>query len=156
MYIAKKHVPRRTFLKSAGCTLALPLLDAMVPASTALAASAAAPRPRFVGIFFPHGMAPGYWEPKAEGALPDKLPYILESLDRLREHTVVLSGLWSKSAEPPEGTTGSDHWVAAAYLTAIKPKKTAGSDASTGTASHSPGRAACLELGQLRRLPAGL
>jgi len=133
MYIAKKHVPRRTFLKSAGCTLALPLLDAMVPASTALAASAAAPRPRFVGIFFPHGMAPGYWEPKAEGALPDKLPYILESLDRLREHTVVLSGLWSKSAEPPEGTTGSDHWVAAAYLTAIKPKKTAGSDASTGS-----------------------
>src|SRR6058998_1823518 len=133
MYIAKKHVPRRTFLKSAGCTLALPVLDAMVPASTALAASAAAPRPRFVGIFFPHGMAPGYWEPKAEGALPDKLPYILESLDRLREHTVVLSGLWSKSAEPPEGTTGSDHWVAAAYLTAIKPKKTAGSDASVGS-----------------------
>ena len=40
--------------------------------------------PRFVGIFFPHGMAPGYWEPAAEGALPEKLPYILESLDKLR------------------------------------------------------------------------
>ena len=133
MYIAKKHIPRRRFLKGAGCTLALPLLDAMLPARTALAATAAAPKPRFVGIFFPHGMAPGYWEPGVEGALPDKLPYILESLGKVREHTVVLSGLWSKSAEPPEGTTGSDHWVAAAYLTAIKPRKTAGSDATVGS-----------------------
>jgi Protein of unknown function (DUF1552) len=133
MYIAKKHVPRRMFLKSAGCTLALPLLDAMVPASTLLAQSAASPKPRFVGIFFPHGMAPGYWEPKEEGPLPAKLPYILESLERLRDHTTVMTGLWSKSAEPPEGTTGSDHWVAAAYLTGIKPRKTAGSDASVGS-----------------------
>ena len=45
----------------------------------------------------------------------------------------MLSGLWSKSAEPPEGTTGSDHWVAAAYLTGIKPRKTAGSDATVGS-----------------------
>ena len=44
-----------------------------------------------------------------------------------------MSGLWSKSAEPPEGTTGSDHWVAAAYLTGIKPRKTAGSDATVGS-----------------------
>src|SRR6516162_8570231 len=100
MYIAKKHIPRRTFLKTAGCTLALPLLDAMVPASTALAATAAAPKPRFVGIFFPHGMAPGHWEPSVEGALPAKLPYILEGLEKVRAHTTVLSGLWSKSAEP--------------------------------------------------------
>src|SRR5256712_9049906 len=133
MYIAKKHVRRRTFLKSAGCTLALPLLDAMVPASSVLAQTAATPKPRFVGIFFPHGMAPGYWEPGADGSLPAKLPYIMESLERVREHTVILSGLWSKSAEPPEGTTGSDHWVAAAYLTGIKPRKTAGSDATVGS-----------------------
>jgi hypothetical protein len=135
MYIAKKHIPRRTFLKTAGCTLALPLLDAMVPASTALAATAAAPKPRFVGIFFPHGMAPGHWEPGVEGALPAKLPYILEGLEKVRARTTVLSGLWSKSAEPPEGTTGSDHWVAAAYLTGIKPRKTAGSDATVGSAT---------------------
>ena len=45
----------------------------------------------------------------------------------------MLSGLWSKSAEPPEGTTGADHWVAAAYLTGIKPRKTAGSDATVGS-----------------------
>ena len=133
MFIAKKQIARRTFLKSAGCTLALPLLDAMVPAGSAFAQTAAAARPRFVGIFFPHGMAPGYWVPEAEGPLPAKLPHILESLGKLREHSVVLSGLWSKSAEPPEGTTGSDHWVAAAYLTGIKPRKTAGSDATVGS-----------------------
>src|SRR5436305_10657320 len=135
MFIAKKHIRRRTFLKSAGCTLALPLLDAMIPASSALTETAAAPRPRFMRIFFPHGMAPGYWVPETVGALPDKLPYILEGLGKVREHTTVLSGLWSKSAEPPEGTTGSDHWVAAAYLTAIKPRKTAGSDATVGSAT---------------------
>ena len=128
MFVSKKHIPRRTFLRGAGVTLALPLLEAMVPAATALARTAAAPsRNRFVGMFFPHGMAPGYWVPEAEGALPAKLPYILESLAKIRDHSVVMSGLWSKSAEPPEGTTGSDHWVAAAFLTAIKPRKTAGS-----------------------------
>jgi hypothetical protein len=135
MFITKRHIPRRTFLQGAGVTLALPLLEAMVPASTALAQTAATPKPRFVGVFFPHGMAPGYWEPKAEGALPEKLPYILEGLEKVKDQTVVMSGLWSQSAEPPEGTTGSDHWVAAAYLTAIKPRKTAGSDATVGSAT---------------------
>src|SRR5437016_3632159 len=133
MFITKKHLSRRTFLHGAGLTLSLPLLEAMVPAQTALAQTAASPKPRFVGMFYPHGMAPGYWEPAAEGPLDDKLPYILESLNPVKDQTVILSGLWSKSAEPPEGTTGSDHWVAAAYLTGIKPRKTAGSDATVGS-----------------------
>jgi hypothetical protein len=133
MYISKKHIRRRTFLRSAGVTLALPLLESMIPAATALAQTAAAPKSRFMGIFFPHGMAPGYWVPEREGALPEKLPHILESLKSVKDQTVVLSGIWSKSAEPPEGTTGSDHWVAAAYLTGIKPRKTAGSDATVGS-----------------------
>ena len=133
MFITKKSIPRRTFLQGAGVTMALPLLEAMVPATAALAQSAAAPKSRFMGIFFPHGMAPGHWTPEAEGALPAKLPVILESLNKVRDQTVVINGLWSKSAEPPEGTTGSDHWVAAAFLTAIKPRKTAGSDATTGS-----------------------
>jgi len=135
MFITKRHIPRRTFLRGAGVTLALPLLEAMIPARTLLAQTAAAPKLRFMGIFYPHGMAPGYWMPETEGALPEQLPYILESLKSVREHTTLLSGLWSKSAEPPEGTTGSDHWVAAAFLTAIKPRKTAGSDANVGTAT---------------------
>ncbi len=133
MFISKRHIPRRTFIKGAGVTLALPLLEAMIPASTVLAQTAAAPKQRFMGIFYPHGMAPGYWEPSIEGALPNELPYILESLKKVKDQSVVMTGLWSKSAEPPEGTTGSDHWVAAAYLTAIKPRKTAGSDASVGS-----------------------
>ena len=135
MIITKRHIKRRTFLQGAGVTLALPLLDAMVPAGTALAQTAANPKRRFVGVFYPHGMAPGHWEPAAEGALPDKLPYILESLDKVKDQTVVLSGMWSQSAEPPEGTTGSDHWVAAAFLTGIKPRKTAGADATVGSAT---------------------
>src|SRR6185503_17087619 len=151
MYNAKKHIPRRRFLKSAGCTLALPLIDAMVPASTLLAQTAATPKPRFVGIFFPHGMAPGYWEPGQEGSLPAKLPLILESLEKVKDQTTVLSGLWSKSAEPPEGTTGSDHWVAAAYLTAIKPRKTAGSDATTGSATID--QQIAMKIGQETLLP---
>jgi hypothetical protein len=133
MFVSKRHIPRRSFLKGAGVTLALPLLDAMVPAASVLAQTAATPKARFVGIFMPHGMAPGYWVPESEGPLPAKLPYIMESLGKVREHTTIVSGLWSKSAEPPEGTTGSDHWVAAAYLTGIKPKKTAGSDATVGS-----------------------
>src|SRR6266446_2154383 len=133
MFITKKHLSRRTFLHGAGLTLSLPLLEAMVPAQTALAQTAASPKPRFVGMFYPHGMAPGYWEPAAEGPLAEKLPYIMESLEKVKDQTVILSGLWSKSAEPPEGTTGSDHGVAAAFLTAIKPRKTAGSDATVGS-----------------------
>jgi hypothetical protein len=132
MFITKKQIPRRTFLHGAGVTLALPLLEAMVPAGTALAQTPASPKARFVGVFYPHGMAPGYWEPGQEGSL-EKLPYIPETLEKVKDQTVIVTGLWSKSAEPPEGTTGSDHWVAAAFLTAIKPKKTAGSDASVGS-----------------------
>ena len=135
MFITKKHIARRTFLQGAGATLALPLLEAMVPAQTALAQTAASPAPRFMGVFYPHGMSPGYWAPEAEGPLPEKLPPITEVLENVKDKTVVLSGMWSKSAEPPEGTTGSDHWVAAAFLTAIKPRKTAGSDASVGSAT---------------------
>src|SRR6185436_16746641 len=103
MFITKRHIPRRTILKGAGAALALPLLEAMVPARTLLAQTAAVPaKSRFVGIFFPHGMGPGHWVPKAEGALTD-MPYTLESLKNVKDKTVVLSGLWSKSAEPPEG-----------------------------------------------------
>jgi hypothetical protein len=150
-FITKRQIPRRTFLRGAGITVALPLLDAMVPAATALAQTAAAPKSRFAGIFFPHGMAPGWWVPEAEGPLPAKLPLILESLEKVKDQTTVLSGLWSKSAEPPEGTTGSDHWVAAAYLTAIKPRKTAGSDATTGSATID--QQIAMKIGQETLLP---
>jgi hypothetical protein len=133
MFITKKHLSRRTVLRGAGATLALPLLDAMIPASTALAQTAATPKPRFVGCFVPHGMAPGYWVPATEGALDTTLPFNWKPLEPFRASTVIMSGLHSRSAEPPPGATGADHWVAAAFLCANKPKKTAGADVYAGT-----------------------
>src|SRR5262249_26422576 len=72
-FLSKKHLSRRTILRGAGTALALPLLDSMIPSGTALAQTAATPKPRFVGLFVPHGMAPGYWVPEKEGALPESL-----------------------------------------------------------------------------------
>ena len=133
MFLPKKHISRRTVLRGAGAMLSLPLLDAMIPAATALAQTAAKGKPRFVGCFVPHGMAPGYWVPKTEGALDAELPYNWKPLEPFRNQTVILSGLHSRSAEPPPGVTGADHWVAAAFLCANKPKKTTGADVFAGT-----------------------
>ena len=133
MFITKKHISRRAILKGAGATLALPLLDAMVPAATLLAQTAASPKPRFVGLFVPHGMAPGYWVPDTEGKLAPELPFNWKPLEPYREQVTILSGLHSRSAEPPPGATGADHWVAAAFLCANKPRKTAGADVYVGT-----------------------
>jgi hypothetical protein len=133
MFLAKKHISRRTILRGAGAMLSLPLLDAMVPAATALAQTPAAGKPRFVGCFVPHGAAPGYWVPKTEGALEGDLPYNWTPLEAFRKQTVILSGLHSRSAEPPPGVTGADHWVAAAFMCANKPRKTTGADVYAGT-----------------------
>jgi hypothetical protein len=132
MFITKKHIPRRTVLRGAGATLALPLLEAMVPAATALAQTAADPKLRFVGCFVPHGMAPGYWVPDKVGT-GFEFPFCFKPLEPYREHVTILSGLHSRSSEPPPGVTGADHWVAAAFLCANKPKKTAGADVYAGT-----------------------
>jgi len=132
MVITKKHISRRTLLRGVGVTLALPLLDSMIPAQTPLAKTAANAKTRFTGIFVPHGMAPGYWVPKQEGT-GWEFPFIYTPLEPFRERLTVLSGMYSKSAEPPPGVTGADHWVAAAYLCGDKPKKTAGADIYDGT-----------------------
>ena len=132
MIITKKHISRRAMLRGAGVSLGLPLLDAMIPASTALAQTAAVPPPRFFGGFVCHGAAPGYWVPENEGALPAELPFIWKPLEPYRDSLNILSGLHSTSAEPPPGETGADHWVAAAFLCADKPRKTAGADVYAG------------------------
>jgi Protein of unknown function (DUF1552) len=132
MFISKKHLSRRTLLKGAGVTLGLPLLDAMFPAATALAQAAAAPPRRFFAGFVPHGAAPGYWVPENEGPLPAKLPFIWTPLEPYRDSLTLLTGLHATSSEPPPGETGADHWVAAAFLCADKPKKTAGADVRAG------------------------
>jgi len=132
MFITKKHISRRTVLRGAGAALALPFLEAMVPAATAMAQTAASPKPRFVGCFVPHGMAPGYWIPEKEGS-NFEYPFIFKPLEPFRDQVTIISGLHSRSAEPPPGVTGADHWVAAAFLCANKPKKTAGADVYAGT-----------------------
>jgi hypothetical protein len=132
MFITKKHIQRRTLLKGAGAALGLPLLDAMIPAATALAQTVAVPPQRFFAGFVPHGAAPGYWVPDKQGPLPTRLPYIWRPLEPFRDHMTLLTGLHATSSEPPPGETGADHWVAAAFLCADKPKKTAGADVYAG------------------------
>jgi Protein of unknown function (DUF1552) len=132
MFITKKHIDRRTLLKGLGTTLALPFLDAMVPALTAESKTAANPPSRFFGGFVPHGAAPGYWIPNKVGPLESKLPFIWQPLEPFRDYLTIMSGIHSRSAEPPPGETGADHWVAAAFLCADKPKKTAGADVRAG------------------------
>jgi len=124
----KKHISRRAVLRGAGVAMALPLLDSMIPAQTP---EKKAPT-RFTGIFVPHGMAPGFWVPEKTGTGFDFSP-IMKPLEPYRDHVNILSGMYCKSAEPPPGVTGADHWVAAAYLCAEKPKKTAGADIRDGT-----------------------
>ena len=96
-FVTKKHLARRTFLRGAGVTLALPLLDSMVPAFTALAQSAAAPRLRLGFCFMPHGAVMANWTPTAEGAL--ELSPILAPLEPFKKDVVVLSNL-----DPPAAT----------------------------------------------------
>jgi hypothetical protein len=132
MFITKKHISRRTLLKGTGVALGLPLLDAMFPAATALAQAAAAPPQRFFAGFVPHGAAPGYWVPEQEGRLPAELPFVWKPLEPFRNNLTILTGLHATSSEPPPGETGADHWVAAAFLCAEKPKKTAGADVRAG------------------------
>ena len=132
MFLTKTHLSRRTFLRGAGAAIALPLLDAMVPAhALARQGASALTTTRFTGIFVPHGMAPGYWVPAKQGT-GFEFPMIMSPLEPFRDSTVLLSGMWSQSAEPPPGVTGADHWVASAFLCAKKPKKTAGADIVNG------------------------
>jgi hypothetical protein len=131
-FLTNRVLPRRTFLRGLGTTLALPFLESMLPARGARAYGAQVLPTRFVGTLIPHGAAPGYWVPKST-APGFEYPYIYEPLAPHRKYVVITSGLWSQSSENPPGVTGADHFVAAAYLTAVKPKKTTGADIQVGT-----------------------
>jgi Protein of unknown function (DUF1552) len=97
MYLTQKFLSRRTVLRGAGASVALPLLDAMVPAHTALALTAAAARPRMAYIYFPHGAVMDRWTPAAVGRDFD-LPPILAPLKAYQRYLTVVSGLENKSA----------------------------------------------------------
>ena len=100
MFITKKHLERRTFLRGMGATMALPLLDAMIPARTALAATAATPTPHMGFIYFPHGAIMEHWTPTTEGTTFD-LPTILKPLAPFQKQLTVVSGLENKPAISP-------------------------------------------------------
>ncbi len=132
MFITNRRLARRTFLRGLGTTLALPFLESMLPARGARASAQRILPTRFVGAFVPHGVAPGYWIPEKSTAGFD-FPFVYQPLEPFRKHVVLTSGLWSKSSENPPGVTGADHFVAAAYLSAVKPRKTTGADIEAGT-----------------------
>ncbi len=124
MFVTKKSLSRRTILRGAGTVLALPLLDAMVPAFTALAATPAKPLRRFGAIFVPLGERPGYWTPKTVGENFEFSP-ILKPLEAHRKHLTVVSEL----CDPIDG-----HAVTvAAWLSGSIPKRTIAEDVHAGT-----------------------
>jgi hypothetical protein len=98
MFLTKKHLSRRTVLKGAGASIGLPLLDAMIPAHTALANTAAAPKPRLGFVYFPHGAAMQFWTPKETGRDFQFSP-VLKPLEPLRDYVTVVSGLRNKGGE---------------------------------------------------------
>jgi Protein of unknown function (DUF1552) len=128
MFVAKKHIPRRTFLRGAGVTLALPLLESMVPALTPSRLTAAAPVRRFVGIWHPHGAAPGYWSPLQEGK-DFEFSYITKPLEPFRNRVVLISGLDMPEAMATTEEPGGDHARGAVFLSGARPRRNAVSPA---------------------------
>ncbi len=119
MIITRKHLSRRTFLRGAGVAVGLPLLDAMIPAWTALARTAARPMPRMGFIYLPHGAIMEQWTPATQGTDFELTP-ILEPLAPFRSHLTVVSGLENKPAIlPPVHAINPGTW-----LSCVSPRPT--------------------------------
>ena len=143
MYMTNRHLSRRTVLKGMGVTMALPLLEAMLPARRALAATAAGKKVRLVAIEMVHGSAgstalgikKNLWAPAAVGGDFDLGPTSLAPLEPFRDHLTIVSNTDVRNAEAftaPE--IGGDHFRSSAvFLTQVHPKQTQGSDVHAGT-----------------------
>lgn len=127
MIITKRCLPRRTVLKAAGATLALPLLDAMVPALTAAVRTAAAPQRRLGCVYVPHGAIMDRWTPTHSGA-GFEFPPILAPLKAFRDQVVVVTNL----ARPEAGVDTNHAGAPASWLSGVPPKRTAGPDFRLG------------------------
>jgi hypothetical protein len=124
-FITRRSVPRRAVLRGIGATLALPLLDAMVPALTAMAQTAAAPTRRFGAIFVPMGERPSHWTPKTSGK-GFALSPILEPLAPFKDQMIVVSNVDRPLAGTHAVSTGT-------WLTGSAPKRTEAEDFVAGT-----------------------
>jgi len=143
MYLTKKHLSRRTVLRGMGVTMAMPLLDAMIPAHALPAQAAMASPTRLAAIEMVHGSAGAtklglernLWSPSAAGSDFDLTPTSLLPLDPMREHLTIVSNTAVRNAEAfTLGETGGDHFRASAtFLTQAHPKQTEGSDVYVGT-----------------------
>src|SRR4029450_4145494 len=102
MFLTKKFLSRRTFLRGAGVAVGLPFLDAMVPAWTVLAQTAANPKPRMGFIYLPQGAIMDTWPPAAEGK-PFELTPILKPFAPFQKQLTIVSGLENKPAIAPPG-----------------------------------------------------
>src|SRR5690242_11373168 len=118
MFITKKHLSRRTVLRGMGAAVSLPLLDAMIPAGTALANTAAAPKPRLGFFYFPHGAIMEKWTPAAAGRDFEMSP-ILEPLAPYRKQLTVVSNIGNKPGE----SRAVHALVPATWLSCVHPKE---------------------------------
>jgi Protein of unknown function (DUF1552) len=126
MFLTKRSIPRRTFVRGLGVGVALPLIDAMVPALTQAAQTAAKPQLRMGFVYIPHGVIMREWTPAAAGADFEFTP-ILKPLEPFRQSTVVVSNL-------TRADVASNHAVSAAcWLTGTPPKRTDGPDFRAAT-----------------------
>ncbi len=144
MIITKKALPRRTFLKGVGATLSLPLLDAMVPAATALAKTPAKPVRRLGYVFMPMGCDITRWTPPG-GEKLDKLSPILSSLEPVKQDVTIVSNLELANAYPGSHATSNS-----AFLSAAKAKVTESTDYYLGTTAD---QIAAQHIGQSTQLP---
>ena len=145
MIITKKALPRRTFLRGVGATIALPLLDAMVPSRTAQAQTAANPVRRLGFVYIPMGSHIASWTPPGESGALAELSTSLSPLASMKQHITVLSNMELRNAYPGTHATSN-----AAFLSAAKAKWTESSDYYLGTTVD---QIAAKQMGQETQLP---
>ena len=145
MFITKKSLPRRTFLRGVGASLALPLLDSMIPARTLLAQTAAKPVSRLGFVYVPHGAIMDKWTPAAVGSGFEFTP-ILKPLEPFRDRLNVVSGLGHRAAD----TTAVHSLSPTTWLSGVRPKATQGVDAFAGVTAD---QVAAQAIGQETPLP---
>lgn len=134
MFVTKKHLSRRTMLKGAGAAIGLPLLDAMIPARTALAQTAAKPLPHLGFIYFPHGAVWDKWIPKTPGKI-EEFPEILAPLDKYKSMTTVFSNLDNQAPVGPVHALAPGTWLSCVHP-AISQQPNAGTTADQIAALH--------------------